>query len=661
MAWNIPSSTNMTDTSNNTTGPILTSLPELDAMRTDPNSHWIRDAGSNVDVSDTNNTTGTDTTPLMICHLEGIQPFTYGDYVAQQIQYEDAAAIAMAAHHLNTGDGRLVPQVKGLPSRCNIRFTVEFGDTQYTPSVGVDYVVNVTSRTPGVQRLPCAFVGAYRSAVSIATSIITGLRNYPQVSGGSTSADLNDKMQYPLFARTIPSDDGNAVPIIQFIYEALGVKHLAVLNFNDAYGNSYVQGLRNAAEKHAPGMTIYQASVDEQTESIQSALAGIKKTQYRYIFAVVYTSEVHDKVLSMAYEMGIAGTGYHQWLFGDSFDGIAGRTIQADSPLVKAYRGIAKLEATGGVPGIGLTGYDKFLKYMAEMNNPDDLKYLFSLLPNYDMDVYQESLRSFTNYLTEINSVQATFVYEATIALGLSACAAVNPNNFTLEGKTHYETMVTSVFDGITGKIVFDPATGTKDPTHTMYKVTNYFDSPSTTDGMVLFSAAVTNIYQAGAWRELTPFVFNDGSHTIPSDIPESVVTNNTINLGVRISVLVLCGIILVLGVGLMAWTHRNRKARVVLASQPFFLHIICVGAIVMACTIIPLSIDHGVVDLDGCTRACISVPWLSSMGFSMTVSALFTKTHRINILLNNANRMQRIKVTIWDVAKPMIFLLSGR
>lgn len=631
---------------------VLTTLPQLDALRDDPNTTWSREAGSNLDLL----STGPD---IAICHIYNLHPFTYGDYVAVQFQYDDAAAMALAIEHLNTGNGRLVPEVEGLSDRCKIRFTIEYADTQYTPSVAVNHVVNVTSRIPGLERLPCAFVGAYRSAESIPTSMLTGMWNYPQISGASTSADLDDKNQYPLFGRTIPSDHGNAVPIIQFMYEALGIKHLAVLNVNDAYGNSFVEGLRMAAEKYAPDLKIHQAPVDDGMAAIRTALSSIKETQYRYIFAIVFTQEVHDDVLSEAYAMGLAGTGKHQWLFADSFASIEGRTMEANSVLNLAYRGVGMIEATGGIPGIGLTGYENFLEAMAEVSNTDDLEYLFSKYPKYDdKPVYDESIKAFTNYLKPASSVQATFLYEATIALGLSACAAVD-ENFLLDGKKQYETMVSTVFGGINGKVVFDPTTGNKDPLYTLYKVTNYVDEPDSENGMVRFKELFTHIYQEGEWNELTPFVFNSGSTEIPSDIPPPEVNDNTINTGVRISVLILCGLVLILGMGLMAWTHRNRKARVVLASQPFFLHIICVGAIVMVCTIIPMSIDHGVASLQGCTKACTSIPWLGAMGFSMTVSALFTKTHRINIILNNANRMQRIRVTILDVAKPMIFLLS--
>ena len=65
-------------------------------------------------------------------------------------------------------------------------------------------------------------------------SIVTGLFGYPQISGASTSVDLDDTVQFPLFGRTVPSDQGNAIPIIIYLRNVLEIKHLTVINVNDA-------------------------------------------------------------------------------------------------------------------------------------------------------------------------------------------------------------------------------------------------------------------------------------------------------------------------------------------------------------------------------------------------------------------------------------------
>ena len=81
-----------------------------------------------------------------------------------------------------------------------------------------------------------------------------------------------------------------------------------------------------------------------------------------------------------------------------------------------------------------------------------------------------------------------------------------------------------------------------------------------------------------------------------------------------------------------------------------------------MGFTIIPLSIDHGVAgSLAGATTACTASIWLIAMGFSITISALSTKTHRVNMISRSAARMKRVKVTIGDVVKPMLALQAGK
>ena len=75
------------------------------------------------------------------------------------------------------------------------------------------------------------------------TSLFTGITGYAQISGGSTSVELDDVTQYPAYARTIPSDRGNAKPYIQFLYNVLNICYLTVVNINDAFGNSFVEGM----------------------------------------------------------------------------------------------------------------------------------------------------------------------------------------------------------------------------------------------------------------------------------------------------------------------------------------------------------------------------------------------------------------------------------
>jgi hypothetical protein len=54
----------------------------------------------------------------------------------------------------------------------------------------------------------------------------------------------------------------------------------------------------------------------------------------------------------------------------------------------------------------------------------------------------------------------------------------------------------------------------------------------------------------------------------------------------------------------LAIWTWKNRNARCVKASQPFFLILICVGTFVAASAAIPSTVDLSVASSHGCAIA---------------------------------------------------------
>ena len=112
--------------------------------------------------------------------------------------------------------------------------------------------------------------------------------------------------------------------------------------------------------------------------------------------------------------------------------------------------------------------------------------------------------------------------------------------------------------------------------------------------------------------------------------------------------------------VGFAAWTQIYKDEAVVRASQPIFLHIICVGTLLMGSSIIPLTVDDGVASQDGCNIACHAFPWLLFNGFAIAFSALFTKTNRVNMIFRQS-RFRRVKVTPSDVMPPMLALVGGK
>ena len=101
-----------------------------------------------------------------------------------------------------------------------------------------------------------------------------------------------------------------------------------------------------------------------------------------------------------------------------------------------------------------------------------------------------------------------------------------------------------------------------------------------------------------------------------------------------------------------------RRTTRVVCTMQPVFLMTLCLGVFVMGSTLIPISIDDGVASQQACDRACMAKPWLLSIGFSISVSALFSKLWRINKLFSSQS-FRRIQVREQDVILPTATIVA--
>eukprot|EP00980_Cylindrotheca_fusiformis_P016419 scaffold4891_cov140-Cylindrotheca_fusiformis.AAC.16 len=505
---------------NESESPILQSLRYYDNLRLNFTGNVTREAESNVDVLQ-DPETGED---IFLCHLSGLLPFTFGDFVPSEISFLDASAVVLAAHQLNVGDGSILPILNGLNDRCKVRFTTEFADTQFNEGFALNQVVTQIGRKVGApDRLPCAFLGAYGSAISIPTSIVTGLFGFPQVSGSSTSSDLEDTSQHGLFARTIPSDTDNSIPTILYLREVLQVTKMAVIHVNDPYGNAFNLGLRNAAREYAPDMKLIPIPLNEGEGAERIAIEMFQETGYLYAFCLVFTDQIHDNLMTEAYKMGLAGNGKHTWFFGGSFVGtLDNRRFEKGSVLDKAYHGVGLIDVTSGFPGVPT--YDLFAEELGKLKNAEDLQYLGSLFPKYDHPDYGSdppfidsdeflSNPSISNY--------APFLFDATIALGLAACSAISSDGY-LDGHTHFRYLAEGSFTGVSGKVSLDPETGTRDVDTATYLVYNFRRSnvvdPKTGEATVEFIPYVTDIFENGNWSEVRDFIFNDDTANLPPD-----------------------------------------------------------------------------------------------------------------------------------------------
>mmetsp|Transcript_32071 Transcript_32071/g.59275 ORF Transcript_32071/g.59275 Transcript_32071/m.59275 type:complete len:1074 (+) Transcript_32071:111-3332(+) len=120
---------------------------------------------------------------------------------------------------------------------------------------------------------------------------------------------------------------------------------------------------------------------------------------------------------------------------------------------------------------------------------------------------------------------------------------------------------------------------------------------------------------------------------------------------------------LMALAVGLagffFAWTYKHRQHRVLKASQPMFMQLICIGTFIMALSIIPLSIDDSIASPEVCSKACMAVPWLVCSGFAITFSTLLAKLWRVHKVMSAAQNFRRIVVHQDNALKSIAILLT--
>eukprot|EP00970_Alexandrium_tamarense_P007498 scaffold1379_cov209-Alexandrium_tamarense.AAC.28 len=188
-------------------------------------------------------------------------------------------------------------------------------------------------------------------------------------------------------------------------------------------------------------------------------------------------------------------------------------------------------------------------------------------------------------------NLTAPFLYDTTIALGLAECNVSSSDNSYFDGRTHYDQVLKTTFEGTTGDIVLDLSTE-------------------------------SYMFKGGKWETVVPLVFNDGTNVVQPDLPRITLDKNNIGTGLRASGLFMSSIIVVLCIGLASWMWVNRNSQEEKASQPVFLLLLLGGVFLMGVSIIPLSFDDEIASGEGCSAACMSVPWLLCTGFSISFAA---------------------------------------
>ncbi|CAB9510575.1 Gamma-aminobutyric acid (GABA) B receptor [Seminavis robusta] len=505
---------------------------------------------------------------------------------------------------------------------------------------------------------PFAILGAARSVVSQTVGTLASALDLPQISSSSTSSSL-DTLSH--FARTVPTNAGDAHAAVAYLHH-LNVTNLGVLVIKNIWGRRYETELTHHAKRY--NISVHSVAYNDEDENLELAMQQLQNSKLRYFMGIINPSG-WKPVVRKAYEYGLMGRVGYQWYLADTVE-LVGDTFALDRntewDLAQALHGV-------GVIFLQLAphrAFDRALTVFAD-NRQMQQEFVAShaepeLLEGFEFKLFPG--RSLFQYLT----------YDAVIALGLAACAT--PGHFT--GQEFYNQLLQVDFEGVSGRVRLHNKTGTRLGEGMDYQVFNLilsdYDTQAAKPTVTLPSDQVTFRASPSITVDLSPalgqgvsealpiieihepFIYHDNSTLPPLVLPPLEIEMNLIPTGVQVFGLCLAALVMLLSIGCAVWTYTYRSAYVIRAAQPIFLGLMCLGTFILACTIIPLSFQE---DLSGLNGACMTIPWLFCVGFTVAIAALFSKAHRINKLMRSGSQLRRVKVKPKDVIRPFVILIS--
>lgn len=171
------------------------------------------------------------------------------------------------------------------------------------------------------------------------------------------------------------------------------------------------------------------------------------------------------------------------------------------------------------------------------------------------------------------------------------------------------------------------------EPTGEKLGLHNVFSSPETLTFFNMYVDSEHLLYASDVldpktreWYTIDPYYFSDGTLNPPA-LLRTTPEQNYLTDGVRSMGLSLASIAMLVILISVAWVFFYRNHSVVIAAQPPFLYVLCLGSVLTTSSIYISSFDEGTGWDDAMLdRACITIPWLLSLGHIVTYSALFTK-----------------------------------
>jgi hypothetical protein len=610
-------------------------------------------------------------TTIRLGKLLGLLPTSNGNVMAPPHLLSLGVGAFLAVADFNQRSSPFSDSLSELTEDCNFFMTMDFRDSALRPIVsGSEWLESFLFSDEKNYIRPMAVVGPLRSVCSdiVATmgsvvetkSVAEGEENHssgsggiPNISPGSTSARLDNTNEYPFFGRTIPTNAGEAIALCIYL-DSINVRQLAILHVNDAYGNDVWFGVQNAARQF--GISVSEVSYTDglSLEEPLNAVSRLVDAGYKYFFGIFSAASVKEQLVMPLYDQGLMARPDLVWIFGETANEVFDLELSTSKK-----RDMQLAEALNGTGAILLKTpereQDVFEQLLKDFQGDEALVeyYLSRHLSGFFVD---EEPTLFRDIFAPTPSIYAMMAYDAVMALGIGACE-IESDFFT--GPELFESFKKVDFTGATGRVLFNTTTGTRDERYLSYQMYNFIAEADDAGEIVIITPYKSRLItlQNESIEVFREFVFFGGSTTPPPGQPLPTEDLNLVSDGVRSICWVLSGSVILLSFYCIVFTIRRRKTPTVRASQPIFLVLLCTGTFIMACSIIPATLQEPVSER-GLDIACMLDIYLFSSGFSMTFAALFSKTWRINIVHASARKFRRVTIRTTDVLLPFAILM---
>ncbi|KAI2508956.1 hypothetical protein MHU86_5451 [Fragilaria crotonensis] len=427
----------------------------------------------------------------------------------------------LAVKHINDRNPAILANLPALFEGCDIQFSTEIFDSQYSPVVGSRYIAELLQRNPHSIEAPypAAIVGGAYSSEAKTAAVLSGIYGVPLVSSSATSSELENREVYSTFARVIPTDAGNALVMVEHLAD-LGVYEFGVVYIRNEFGENYLRDIRTeAAKRNMRIESFWYETIEEalQPGSLDAAMTELQKTKLNYFFGIPYLSKaIEAEIMRAAYRAGIAGPGFPK--VPDTAEAVL-MQFQFDEELQEEFVRTVKNEDKEVFVNYNLTKEEPF--------------YTFWFALAYD-------------------------------AMLLPAYAACNIDKEFFSSADLYSAISQSEFDGATGRIRLSRSTQTRDPASIQSSLDNFvIDKAASKNGKVRFKRRTVELIrydEADHGNSVNQFIYSDNSTNPPLPMPPQEVNLNLINNTTRISGLALCILVILTALGWIVFTYVHRK-----------------------------------------------------------------------------------------------------